>query len=67
VVHKPQRDDGQVPVARPRDEVAAAGHVVEMADTRGVVLDVPEKSTDRALLCGGHAYDWTNAMMSWQQ
>jgi hypothetical protein len=56
-----------VPIARPGDEVAAAGHIVEVADTRGMVLDVPEKSTDRTLLCGGHAYNWTNAMMSWQQ
>jgi beta-fructofuranosidase len=41
---------------------------VEVAATRGVAEGVSEKSNAPALLGGvGGAYDWTNAMLSWQR
>uniref|UniRef100_A0ACD5UU21 Uncharacterized protein n=2 Tax=Avena sativa TaxID=4498 RepID=A0ACD5UU21_AVESA len=70
VLYRPRRDDGgQASVARPGDQVvAAAGHVVEVAATRGVAQGVSEKSTAPALLGGGRrAYEWTNAMLAWQR
>jgi beta-fructofuranosidase len=67
-VYRPWRDHGQASVTRrPEDQVAAAGRVVEVAATRGVVQGVSEKSTAPALLGGGGAYDWTNVMLSWQR
>ncbi|CAM0903609.1 unnamed protein product [Alopecurus aequalis] len=58
---QPWRDGGQAFVARPGDQV------VEVAASRGVVQGVSEKTTAPALLGGGRAYDWTNAMLSWQR
>jgi hypothetical protein len=47
--------------------VTAVGHIVEVLDTRSVVLGVSEKSTTQVLHVGGRAYDWTNVMLSWQR
>ncbi|KAF7017530.1 hypothetical protein CFC21_030957 [Triticum aestivum] len=64
VVYRQGHGGGQA--AAPGDQVAAAGRVVEVAASRGVVQGVSEKSTAPALL-GGGAYDWTNAMLAWQR
>lgn len=50
--------------------VVAAGRVVEVAASRGVVEGVSEKSNTPALLGGAGAlrdYAWTNAMLAWQR